>query len=113
MQKTLKPQTNKTFLGSNSASKLDSLGSENSKFEMHRHELQKKLTPNKKENVQNSEHVVLDRYGRPMTVRAETMKVLNQLPDISFLSARTLLYNPDQKQIVPDLGAMINRKMPG
>ena len=55
----------------------------------------------------------MDRYGRPMAVKTETMKVLQQLPDISFLSARTLLYNPEQKQIVTDLGAMINRKMPG
>lgn len=57
--------------------------------------------------------VVTDRFGRPMTVRQETVKVLKQLPDLSFLSARTLMYNPEQKQIVQDLGAMINRKMPG
>ncbi|XP_011503891.1 PREDICTED: aftiphilin [Ceratosolen solmsi marchali] len=106
--KTLKlSQTN------NSVNKLDSLKSESNKSELHRYEQQRKLTSSKKENVQNTEHVVLDRFGKPMTIRAETMKILKQLPDISFLSARTLLYNPDQKQIVPDLGAMINRKMPG
>lgn len=60
-----------------------------------------------------SETTILDRYGRPMPVKDETIRVLKQLPDISFLSARTLLYNPEQKQIVQDLGAMINRKMPG
>lgn len=59
------------------------------------------------------EHVVLDRYGRQIIVKPETAQVLKQLPDLSFLSARTLLYNPEQKQIVHDLGAMINRKMPG
>ena len=59
------------------------------------------------------ENVVLDRFGRPMSVRPETMSVLKQLPDISFLSARTLLFNPEQRHIVQDLGAMINRKMPG
>lgn len=59
------------------------------------------------------DNVVPDRQGRPMTVQPETVKVLKQLPDISFLSAKTLLYSPEQKQIVTDLGAMINRKMPG
>lgn len=59
------------------------------------------------------QHTVMDRYGRPMVVQAETVRVLKQLPDLSFLSARTLLFNPEQKQIVQDLGAMINRKMPG
>lgn len=61
----------------------------------------------------NGENVVLDRFGRPMSVRPETMNVLKQLPDISFLSARTLLFNPEQRNFVQDLGAMINRKMPG
>lgn len=62
----------------------------------------------------STENVVMDKFGRPMSVSSETMKVLNQLPDLSFLSARTLLYNPEQRQIVRDLGAMINnRKMPG
>ncbi|XP_063978257.1 uncharacterized protein LOC135163051 isoform X2 [Diachasmimorpha longicaudata] len=59
------------------------------------------------------EHTVLDRYGRQMVVKPETVQVLKQLPDLSFLSARTLLFNPEHKQIVQDLGAMINRKMPG
>lgn len=67
----------------------------------------------RKENTQGIDHVVMDRYGRPMGVQAETMKVLNQLPNLSFLNARTLLFNREQKQIVHDLGAMINRKMPG
>ncbi|KAL6448980.1 hypothetical protein ACFW04_000602 [Cataglyphis niger] len=70
-------------------------------------------TSGRKENTQGTEHVVMDRYGRPMTVQAETAKILNQLPDLSFLNARTLLFNREQKQIVPDLGAVINRKMPG
>ncbi|XP_011163773.2 aftiphilin isoform X2 [Solenopsis invicta] len=77
------------------------------------HEYHRKVVVGKKENTQGAEHVVMDRYGRPMTVQAETMKVLNQLPDLSFLNARTLLFNREQRQIVPDLGAMINRKMPG
>ncbi|KYN14040.1 PREDICTED: aftiphilin isoform X2 [Trachymyrmex cornetzi] len=77
------------------------------------HEYHRKISVGKKENTQGTEHVVLDRYGRPMTVQAETIKVLNQLPDLSFLNARTLLFNREQRQIVPDLGAMINRKMPG
>ncbi|XP_011636809.1 aftiphilin isoform X1 [Pogonomyrmex barbatus] len=77
------------------------------------HEYHKKISISKKENMQSTEHVVMDRYGRPMTVQAETLKVLNQLPDLSFLNARTLLFNREQRQIVPDLGAMINRKMPG
>lgn len=55
----------------------------------------------------------MDRFGRPMSVRPETMNVLKQLPDISFLSARTLLFSPDERHMVQDLGAMINRKMPG
>lgn len=77
------------------------------------HEYHRKISVGKKENTQDAEHVVMDRYGRPMSVQAETMKVLNQLPDLSFLNARTLLFNREQRQIVPDLGAMINRKMPG
>ncbi|XP_077258906.1 aftiphilin isoform X3 [Temnothorax americanus] len=77
------------------------------------HEYHRKMSVGKKENVQDAEHVVMDRYGRPMTVQAETVKVLNKLPDLSFLNARSLLFNREQRQIVPDLGAMINRKMPG
>ncbi|KYM76222.1 Aftiphilin [Atta colombica] len=77
------------------------------------HEYHRKISVGKKENTQGTEHVVVDRYGRSMTVQAETIKVLNQLPDLSFLNARTLLFNREQRQIVPDLGAMINRKMPG
>lgn len=77
------------------------------------HEYHRKISIGKKENTQDAEHVVMDRYGRPMAVQAETVKVLNQLPDLSFLNARTLLFNREQRQIVPDLGAMINRKMPG
>lgn len=77
------------------------------------HEYHRKISVGKKENTQSAEHMVMDRYGRPMTVQAETVKVLNQLPDLSFLNARTLLFNREQRQLVPDLGAMINRKMPG
>lgn len=77
------------------------------------HEHHRKISVGKKENTQGAEHVVMGRYGRSMTVQAETVKVLNQLPDLSFLNARTLLFNREQRQIVPDLGAMINRKMPG
>ncbi|XP_003426451.1 aftiphilin isoform X2 [Nasonia vitripennis] len=115
MQKTSKTsQTNKPFLvSSSSTSKSDSARSETSRSDVHRYEQSRKSSLNKREHLQSPDHVVLDRFGRPMTVRTETMKVLKQLPDISFLSARTLLYNPEQKQIVPDLGAMINRKMPG
>jgi len=90
---------NKSFSVSNNASKV---------YEYHR-----KISIDKKETVQDAEHMVMDRYGRPMSVQAETAKVLNQLPDLSFLNARTLLFNREQRQIVPDLGAMINRKMPG
>lgn len=105
-------QTNKPFLAGSSSSKLDSARSEVHRYEQPQQH--RKSSLNKREHPQQSpEHVVLDRFGRPMTVRGETMKVLKQLPDISFLSARTLLYNPEQKQIVQDLGAMINRKMPG
>lgn len=111
MQKSSKSSlTNKTFSSSSHSSKLDSGKTESSKSEMHRHDQHRKSSLNKKEPEQN---VVMDRFGRPMAVRPETMKVLKQLPDLSFLSARTLLLTPEQKQLVPDLGAMINRKMPG
>ncbi|KAK2585567.1 hypothetical protein KPH14_010205 [Odynerus spinipes] len=63
----------------------------------------RKSSLSRREHLQNAEHVTMDRFGRPMTVHAETMKVLNQLPDLSFLSARTLLFNREQKQIVQDL----------
>lgn len=108
-------QTNsKPFLISNNASKLDSVLPEAAgKSDIVKQEHHRKVSLNKREHVQNPEYVVMDRFGRPMTVRAETMRVLKQLPDLSFLSARTLLFNPEQKQIVQDLGAMINRKMPG
>ncbi|XP_015173776.1 PREDICTED: aftiphilin [Polistes dominula] len=91
---------NKSFLVSSSATK-----SQDSYY--------RKSSLSRREHLQNAEHVTVDRFGRPMSVHAETIKVLNQLPDLSFLSARTLLYNREQKQIVQDLGAMINRKMPG
>lgn len=91
---------NKPFLVSNSATKNQ---------DPH----YRKSSLSRREHLQTVEHVTMDRFGRPMTVHAETMKVLNQLPDLSFLSARTLLFNREQKQIVQDLGAMINRKMPG
>ncbi|XP_014205827.1 aftiphilin isoform X2 [Copidosoma floridanum] len=117
-QKTSKiaQNNNKSFLASSSStsSKSESKRVEcDGRTDPQRHELQQKSSLNKQEHVQNPENVVLDRYGRPMTVRPETIKVLKQLPDLSFLSARTLLYNPEHKQFVPDLGAMINKKMPG
>lgn len=90
---------NKSFLVSNNSSKA--------------HEYHRKSSVGRKESSQGVEQVIMDRYGRPMTVQAETVKVLNQLPDLSFLNARTLLFSREQKQIVHDLGAMINRKMPG
>lgn len=62
---------------------------------------------------QSSEHVVLDKFGRSMSVSPEATRILKRLPDLSFLSAKTLMYNPEHKQIVTDLGAVINRKMPG
>lgn len=94
------PSTNnKSFPVSNNISKV--------------HEYHRKTSVGRKENAQGAEHVVMDRYGRPMTVQVETAKILNQLPDLSFLNARTLLFNREQRQIVSDLGAMINRKMPG
>lgn len=58
------------------------------------------------------EHVVMDRFGRVMPIQPETAKVLNRLPDLSFLSARTLLLDREHKQIACELGVM-NRKMPG
>ncbi|XP_011347622.1 aftiphilin isoform X2 [Ooceraea biroi] len=93
------PNSNKSISANNNASRV--------------HEYHRKTSIGKKENVQGGEHVVMDRFGRPISVQAETVKVLNQLPDLSFLNARTLLFNREQRQIVPDLGAMINRKMPG
>ncbi|KMQ93771.1 aftiphilin isoform x2 [Lasius niger] len=93
------PTNNKSFPVSNNISKV--------------HEYHRKTSVGRKENAQGAEHVVMDRYGRPMTVQVETAKILNQLPDLSFLNARTLLFNREQRQIVSDLGAMINRKMPG
>ncbi|KAL0133112.1 hypothetical protein PUN28_000705 [Cardiocondyla obscurior] len=98
MSKNVPPTNNKSFPISNTSRV---------------HEYHRKMSTGKKENIQDAEHVVVDRYGRPITVQTETIKVLNQLPDLSFLSARTLLFNREQRQIVPDLGAMINRKMPG
>ncbi|XP_078042205.1 aftiphilin isoform X2 [Augochlora pura] len=59
-----------------------------------------------------SEHVVMDRFGRVMPVQPETARVLNRLPDLSFLNARTLLLDRDHKQITCELGVM-SRKMPG
>ncbi|XP_029158237.1 aftiphilin isoform X2 [Nylanderia fulva] len=93
------PSNNKSFPVSNNISKV--------------HDYHRKTSVGRKENTQGSEHVVMDRYGRPMTVQVETARILNQLPDLSFLNARTLLFNREQRQIVSDLGAMINRKMPG
>ncbi|XP_043474333.1 aftiphilin isoform X2 [Leptopilina heterotoma] len=82
------------------------------KAEFHKQEHQRKSSISKRKHS-NGENVVMDRFGRPMTVRPETVNVLKQLPDISFLSARTLLFSPDERHMVQDLGAMINRKMPG
>lgn len=59
-----------------------------------------------------SENVVMDRFGRVMSIQPETTRVLNRLPDISFLSARTLLLDREHKQIACELGVM-SRKMPG
>ncbi|XP_017875989.1 aftiphilin isoform X2 [Ceratina calcarata] len=53
------------------------------------------------------EHVVMDRYGRMMPIQPETAKVLNRLPDLSFLSARTLMLDR-----ACEMG-VISRKMPG
>jgi len=98
-QRNVPPINNKSVPVSNNTSKV--------------HEYHRKTSVGRKENTASAEHVVMDRYGRPMTVQAETVKVLNQLPDLTFLNARTLLFSREPKQIVPDLGAMINRKMPG
>ncbi|CAK9826658.1 hypothetical protein ANTRET_LOCUS4465 [Anthophora retusa] len=59
-----------------------------------------------------SEHVVMDRYGRVMPIQPETARVLNRLPDLSFLSARTLMLDREHKQIACEMG-VISRKMPG
>ncbi|KOC67933.1 Aftiphilin [Habropoda laboriosa] len=59
-----------------------------------------------------SEHVVMDRYGRVMPIQPETSRVLNRLPDLSFLSARTLMLDREHKQITCEMG-VISRKMPG
>ncbi|XP_012285734.1 aftiphilin isoform X2 [Orussus abietinus] len=112
-QKSVPQHHSKPFPSSNSFGKLESSKAELAKSEGMKHEHYRKSSLNKREHLQSPEHVIMDRYGRPMTVRAETIRVLKQLPDLSFLSARTLLHNPDKKQIVQDLGAMINRKMPG
>nr|XP_012231382.1 PREDICTED: aftiphilin [Linepithema humile]XP_012231383.1 PREDICTED: aftiphilin [Linepithema humile]XP_012231384.1 PREDICTED: aftiphilin [Linepithema humile] len=98
-QRSVPPINNKSFPVSNNTSKV--------------HECHRKTSVGRKESTAGAEHVIMDRYGRPMTVQAETVKVLNQLPDLSFLNARTLLFSREPRQIVPDLGAMINRKMPG
>ncbi|XP_053982877.1 aftiphilin isoform X1 [Hylaeus volcanicus] len=58
------------------------------------------------------EHVVMDRFGRVMPIQPETARVLNRLPDLSFLSARTLMLDREQKQITCELG-VTSRKMPG
>ncbi|XP_043786387.1 aftiphilin isoform X3 [Apis laboriosa] len=59
-----------------------------------------------------SEHVVMDRFGRVMPIQSETARVLNHLPDLSFLSARTLMLDRENKQIACEM-SIINRKMPG
>ncbi|XP_006559588.1 putative uncharacterized protein DDB_G0282133 isoform X2 [Apis mellifera] len=59
-----------------------------------------------------SEHVVMDRFGRIMPIQSETARVLNHLPDLSFLSARTLMLDRENKQIACEM-SIINRKMPG
>ncbi|XP_012340363.1 aftiphilin isoform X2 [Apis florea] len=59
-----------------------------------------------------SEHVVMDRFGRVMPIQSETARVLNHLPDLSFLSARTLMLDRENKQIACEMN-IINRKMPG
>ncbi|XP_034184705.2 aftiphilin isoform X1 [Osmia lignaria lignaria] len=59
-----------------------------------------------------SEHVVMDRFGRAVPIQAETARVLNRLPDLSFLSARTLMLDREQKQLACEMGIM-SRKMPG
>ncbi|OAD52504.1 Aftiphilin [Eufriesea mexicana] len=59
-----------------------------------------------------SEPVIMDRFGRVMPIQPETAKVLNRLPDLSFLSARTLMLDREHKQIGCEMG-VISRKMPG
>ncbi|KOX73337.1 Aftiphilin [Melipona quadrifasciata] len=59
-----------------------------------------------------SEHVVIDRFGRVMPIQSETARVLNRLPDLSFLSARTLMLDREHKQLACEMG-VISRKMPG
>ncbi|XP_076397374.1 aftiphilin isoform X2 [Megachile rotundata] len=59
-----------------------------------------------------SEHVVMDRFGRVVPIQPETARVLNRLPDLSFLSARTLMLDREQKQFACEMGVM-SRKMPG
>ncbi|XP_046750800.1 aftiphilin isoform X2 [Diprion similis] len=111
-QISAKPSLGQSSLLSGSRSESTGQG-ESSKVESFKLENSRKSLVNRRDNAVQQENIVMDRFGRPMTVRQETVKVLKQLPDLSFLSARTLMYNPEQKQIVQDLGAMINRKMPG
>ncbi|XP_048269514.1 uncharacterized protein LOC100645476 isoform X4 [Bombus terrestris] len=59
-----------------------------------------------------SEHVVMDRLGRIMPIQPETARILNRLPDLSFLSARTLMLDREHKQLACEMG-VITRKMPG
>ncbi|XP_050596659.1 putative uncharacterized protein DDB_G0282499 isoform X1 [Bombus affinis] len=59
-----------------------------------------------------SEHVVMDRFGRIMPIQPETARILNRLPDLSFLSARTLMLDREHKQLACEMG-VITRKMPG
>lgn len=58
------------------------------------------------------EHTAMDRFGRVMPIQPETSRVLNRLPDLSFLSARSLMLDREHKQIACEIG-VINRKMPG
>ncbi|XP_076636552.1 aftiphilin isoform X1 [Colletes latitarsis] len=66
----------------------------------------------KSANKRSAEHVVVDRFGRVMQIQPETTRVLNRLPDLSFLSARTLLLDREHKQMACELG-VASRKMPG
>ncbi|KAG7202770.1 hypothetical protein KM043_009938 [Ampulex compressa] len=59
-QKSVPSANSKPFLLSNNLSKL--------------HDYHRKSSICKKENVQSSENVVIDRFGRPMAVQPETMK---------------------------------------
>ncbi|XP_034945172.1 aftiphilin isoform X2 [Chelonus insularis] len=108
------PITTKS-VGISNATKSDASGfestlnrSDSNKFNQHRNS-----SLLKRDHAVDLDYKVMDIHGRPMAVKQETVKVLKQLPDLSFLNARTLMFNPEQKQIVQDLGAMINRKMPG